>query len=363
MKTNNCIEFKVKQNESTHFNIQTFIFQAKTKYSIDIFETIKPTNFICTFYSFTKIPKKYFGNSDTEPKRYIDSRDPARWKVIQKEMIENKIQEVTIKLCPIENKVNTLMNSKIKSKPKNTKVSVKTNIQNFSIDKKTKFENLINTCNLEQLKKDNRPKLIIIGCSNSKSIGGENVFFSQFNLNPNRLDSYDLYHNRRIDTPNEFNVLRSGGYVNVGYFNAAFNDNSCKRAIDRYDSGRSAFYSFYGLKNLYINKNNDNNLHILIVSGLYGLLKFNDIIHDYHLEMNNNPIWINENDFSIRNEVDNYIIANNIPEVNVFYSLSPIYISALKPRSIWKSLWINTPGHGARLNSAEFLANEFLTRI
>ena len=52
---NNCIEFKVKQNESAHYNVQNHNFQDNVKYSIDIFETIKPANFICAFYSLLTI--------------------------------------------------------------------------------------------------------------------------------------------------------------------------------------------------------------------------------------------------------------------------------------------------------------------
>jgi hypothetical protein len=104
---NNCIEFKVKQNESAHYNVQNYNFQDNTKYSIDIFETINPANYICTFYSFTKIPHTYFGNVDTNPNRYINRVEPPRWKVIQKVMIDENIKEVTVRLCPFVEKSNS----------------------------------------------------------------------------------------------------------------------------------------------------------------------------------------------------------------------------------------------------------------
>lgn len=98
-----CIEFLVKQNQSAHERIQNFYFFKNTKYSIVIFETLNPANFICTNYNFSKTPTKYFGRNDTNPDRQIDNREPKRWEVINKEMIENKIAEVTISLCPVEN--------------------------------------------------------------------------------------------------------------------------------------------------------------------------------------------------------------------------------------------------------------------
>lgn len=97
---NNSIEIKVKQYESAFDLIKSYNFKSK-KYYIDIFETKKPNNYICTYYDKTSIPNKYFGNTDTNRARLIDNREPARWKVIQKTMIQNNIQEITIRLRPL----------------------------------------------------------------------------------------------------------------------------------------------------------------------------------------------------------------------------------------------------------------------
>ena len=98
-----CVEFKVKKDESAHEKIQNTNLQSDLTYSIEIFETTNTQNFICEYYNKTKIPYKYFGNTDVSPKRLINKKEPARWKVIQKVMNENNINEVTIRLCPIRN--------------------------------------------------------------------------------------------------------------------------------------------------------------------------------------------------------------------------------------------------------------------
>lgn len=235
-----------------------------------------------------------------------------------------------------------------------------------SINKTEEFSKIIEKYNLDKLKNDNRPKLLIIPCSKSKSPGGINTFTSIFNLNPNRTNSITLYNNERIINPNYFNnEIRVGvNVVDVNYFNIAFNNNICKKAIDRYDGNRSIFYRNYGLKNLYLQKINNNKLHVLIVSGLYGLLRFDDLIPDYHLEMNKNPIWTNPYDFSIRDAVKDYILVNNIPNENVFYSLADNeYRQALKPDLNWKLIWIQNGGIGSSYTTAKFIAQEFLPRL
>ena len=99
-ENNGCVEFKVLQNQSAFDLIKNYEFKAN-KYTIDIFETKKTNNYICSYYDKTSIPNKYFGNTDTNRSRLIDNREPARWKVIQKTMIQNNIQEITIRLRPL----------------------------------------------------------------------------------------------------------------------------------------------------------------------------------------------------------------------------------------------------------------------
>jgi cytoplasmic iron level regulating protein YaaA (DUF328/UPF0246 family) len=267
----------------------------------------------------------------------------------------------------LNQKTTSKFESKKKDNANNSKKILKENKRTKpSFNKTDEFIKIIEKYNLNKLKNDNRPKLLIIPCSKSKSPGGINTFSSVFNLNPNRPNSIILYNNERIINPNYFNnEMRVGvNVVDVNYFNIAFNNNICKKAIDRYDGNRSIFYRNYGLKNLYLQKINNNKLYVLIVSGLYGLVRFDDLIPDYHLEMNKNPIWTNPYDFSIRDAVKDYILVNNIPNENVFYSLADNeYRQALKPDLNWKLIWIQNGGIGSSYTTAKFIAQEFLPRL
>ncbi len=133
-------------------------------------------------------------------------------------------------------------------------------------------------------------------------------------------------------------------------------------AIERYN-GR--FYS-EALRQLYLEKNQNSNLHILIISGLYGVIEFRDSIIDYHFEISKNPFWTQQNNMIIQNIINNYILENNIEHELVFYSLPKAgihsYINALKPFEDWKSLWIIDGGLNS-LNTSAAALHEFLTRI
>jgi hypothetical protein len=342
---NNCIEFKVKQNESAHYNVQNYNFQDNVKYSIDIFETIKPANFICAFYSFTKIPKKYFGNADTEPKRYIDKREPARWKVIQKVMIDNDIKEVTVRLCPLENNVNLKTSYISKVNPIPQKSSTKTTIQK-PIDKQ--IDELLEKLDWKKLKDKKAPKLLIIGCCDAKFYqpinlpNGEYVNYnfgeSIIRLRKSRLEFYkelpDSYFSRK---------KRNRELTNKAYFMESLNENNRRKALDVYGSNRSPFYNSE-MKKLYRDKIRNSNLHLLIISGLYGIIKHDDYINDYHLEIGKGgKKWAGN---KIQEVVKNYISDYKIPNTNVFYSLSDNYLPFLNPIPHWGNLWLNHDGHG-----------------
>lgn len=301
---------------------------------------------------------EYFNSPDTK------NGNIPKWQIVQNEMNEpnRKIEEITVRVC---SNVNTTESSNITINKKSSK-SKKTNKKdNSTFNQKNEFTKLLNSLNLDKLKNDNRPKLLIISCSKSKKVGGNNEFYSMFNLNPSRENSIHLYNDLLNNNPNYFENEKRVNIndVNSNYFNSAFNLNLCMRAIDRYDSGKSAFYSNYGLKNIYLQKINNNKLHLLIISGLYGLLNYEDFIPDYHFQMSKNPNWKNSLDFSIHNAVKEYINQNNIPDENVFYSLANNeYRKALKPNKNWKLLWLNNKS-GSPKNSAKFIAQEFLPRL
>lgn len=92
--TKKCISFVVDVNQSAHDVIQDIDLPAGGSYYIDVYDTTNPTYFICTWYNRTKNPKMYFGNTD------VGHNNQARWRIIQGEMLANKIKQITIKLCP-----------------------------------------------------------------------------------------------------------------------------------------------------------------------------------------------------------------------------------------------------------------------
>lgn len=234
---------------------------------------------------------------------------------------------------------------------------------------KSKFENIVNTYNLNRLKNDSRPKLLIIGCSSSKSKGGTFECINYFDNNKyqeildNRVSSFQIYSQIIERNPGYFNKKREKIKVELDYFKNCVKSPLYKRAIDRY-TGK---YFTEELRNLYEEKIKSNSLHLLILSGLYGVLRYDDSIIDYHLEITKNPLWKKKNDLTIINSIKRYIEENQIPEENVFYSLSKNgYDQALKPIKLWNNLWVNGNDNEKNvnlINSSRFLEEEFLPRL
>lgn len=208
-------------------------------------------------------------------------------------------------------------------------------------------------------------KLLIIGCANTKIPGGgnlpENNCFEDPNLYNNLLIDRGKRNNQYSDfivlNPNYFNKRRSGlGDVNDDYFNTQLLAPAYLPAFERY-AGK-----FYNprLRNLYIQKNQESNLHILIISGLYGVIEFRDSIIDYHLEINKPKFWTKENNNSILEAVKKYIEVNEISNDMVFHSLSDKYRNVLDVNHQWKNLWIKVDYGDI---SAKFLEQTFLPRL
>ena len=153
------------------------------------------------------------------------------------------------------------------------------------------------------------------------------------------------------------------GAVDSTYFKKQINEKLFLPAVERYSGGK--FYSDE-LKELYKQKNENSKLHILIVSGLYGILEFRDSIIDYQLEINKFNIWKHQDNRSINEAVVRYMDDNSIENDLVFYSLSPTnYKSALKPHEAWHDLWQMVP-NGRNANaykSADYLKTEFLPKL
>jgi cytoplasmic iron level regulating protein YaaA (DUF328/UPF0246 family) len=349
-----CVDFRVKKDESAHEKIQNTNLQNDLVYSIEIFETTNTRNFICEYYNKTKIPFKYFGNADTSKERLINGKEPARWKVIQKVMNENNINEVTIRLCPIVNNPTASNKIKLDNKPNNPVMKTNEN-EKTSADEKIDLR----LKSVDWLKiKTNAKKLLIIGCSDSKIPGG----------NPGKLKDY--FKDEEYTDLIEKRTTRFNSYKNLlsndsKYFeNISRGDSNYFReqhlslpAIERYSGGK--FFT-QNLIQLYKEKNKDSNLHILIVSGLYGVIEFNDSIIDYHLEINKIPFWNNNN--VISEAIIKYIKSNDISNEFVFYSLSNKYKLALKPLKSWNDLWILNGRLGSLATSSK-LVHQFLDKL
>lgn len=212
---------------------------------------------------------------------------------------------------------------------------------------KNKIDDSLRNLDWKRLRGNNKPKLLIIGCCGAKirhvlNIANDNHLNYNFGgeLEIARANR-QAYYLGRLNNPqyaNDFRQNRDGAHVGVAYFRDALTLNGgLARAIDLYGGNRSPFYTTT-MKKLYYEKIRDCNLHLLIVSGLYGVVKYNDYIHDYHLEMKKmSNVWGN----SISQAIRNYILDNYIDNRDVFYSLSGDYLQRINPpNATWTNLWI-----------------------
>lgn len=242
-----------------------------------------------------------------------------------------------------------------------------------SVDQK--IEEHLNKLDWGKIQDKNVKKLLIISCSDSKNLGGEhsnskNYFSNNENYNSLIKDREERVkeYNRLIDVePNylfykdkQKYIKRNKKPIPKDYFKHCLEQGLTMPAIERYN-GR--FYSKI-LKQLYLEKNQNSNLHILIISGLYGVIEFRDSIIDYHLEISKRPLWTMQSNTIIHNTIANYILENQIDNEMVFYSLSQAgnhsYVNALKPIEDWKNLWIT---HGRGATAVRFLRDHFLPEL
>ncbi|WP_396137295.1 peroxide stress protein YaaA [Flavobacterium sp.] len=233
-----------------------------------------------------------------------------------------------------------------------------------------KIKKLFESFPFESLRDTSKNKLLIIACSDRKIAGNEICERNYFNsesykylkaLRELRRFNYIDYIN---SNSNEYLMIKDiNGNGNLTSIDSCYFINSLKTntpnlkpAVERYDG---IFYS-YDLKNLYFKKNRESNLHILIVSGLYGILEFRDGIIDYHFNIKNGPkIWSN----CLTNTINQYISENEIDNDSVFYSLSDEYLKNITPNSAWKNIWIKNGGLGSLQTSAKFLKEYFLPNL
>ena len=291
----------------------------------------------------------YFSNTHNNIKRA---------ELIHNWMLNNDIEEITVRVCSNGNEIESSNTTKNKKKSSKSK---KTNKKNNSTFYQTnEFSKLVNSLNLDKLKTENGPKLLIIGCSNSKSTQPnslDNDNYENYNFGNQIISCREIRKNYYREIPiNYFNGQnRNGVIVDKPYFMNALNNNP-QKALDLYGSNQSPFYNPQ-IKGLYRLKIETTNLHLLIISGLYGLVKHSDYINDYHLEIyKGRNIWVN----SITNAINQYINDNQIDHNLVFYSLSDKYLNKINPNTQWKNLWIS---HDRGQTSAKFLKEYFLPNL
>lgn len=284
----------------------------------------------------------YFSNTAGEKHNNI-----SRGILISKWMLLNKIKEITVQICPFLDKKKKFNKTKIITNSINNSIEVEE--QKITILKKIESK-------ISILNNKSSPKLLILKCTDSKTEGGliNNIPNYDFGINLNNLrNNRNEYYTRLIiQSPEYFKDKLTR--CNKGLLN-----DLTLPAIDRYATNKSSTFTknkVSALKN-YIN---NNNLHLLILSGLYGVLKYDDHIIDYHLEMNIGDNWYGN---IIHDSVKKYIQTNKINNDCVFYSigrnLSPYY-NSLNPISNWTDLWIeNGRGHA----SSTFWKDHFLTLL
>ena len=349
--SNNCIEFDVKKDESIQDIIKSIKGIPNQEFTIELFEKNDSKNKIYEKRSGTRktnIIYKYFGNTDN---------NQPRWKVIQQEMLDKGIEEITVRVCSddldISNEIEPSKKKRGKGRPKKDETN---NIKVIPMNKQQIIDKL------ENRKKD-EPILLILGCSESKSPGGteiQNNYFNSECLNNKRVQTINNYNQSIVANPGNFDKNRNGAQVDANYF--ANCQNEYMEALDRYCTNRSIFYKINQIA-LYRQKINEGKLHILILSGLYGVLKWDDRIIDYHYKFNSNNSLYNA-DSCVLDNIQEYIADNNIKAENVFYSLSnngryQEMLTANIPNN-WSFVWINGDrGH----NTASFLFNDFLPAL
>jgi len=323
------------------------------------------------------ILKKNGVNQKVKPilKEYITKKNlPIQ--LINKNGNEDVPWTLAKKILEYFSKNSTIDSEKVSSvveenKNYSNKIPQKNVVNNIPVNESC--NNIINNLNWEKIQDKSAKKLLIISCSDKKKPGGVNIFLKDYFNNQNLYNNLIIDRNIRreqynqlfIDEPNYFiykkdkqqrRIKRDNIPVSKTYFSDCRFNNFFMPAFERY-AGK--FYS-PELRNLYFKKNRQSNLHILIISGFYGVIEFRDSIIDYHLEINKQTFWTKKNNNSILEAVKKYIEVNEISNDMVFYSLSDKYRNALDINPQWKNLWIKVD-HGD--TSARCLEQDFLPRL
>jgi hypothetical protein len=92
-------EFSKAQEIHHFFRKQKF---EQGDWHILIYETRNSSNLLLDNWNRTKIPHKYFGNTETNKSKMINNKQVARWKIIEKEMLDSNIDSLTIKFYKLK---------------------------------------------------------------------------------------------------------------------------------------------------------------------------------------------------------------------------------------------------------------------
>lgn len=238
------------------------------------------------------------------------------------------------------NKSKVDVNSKVIQVDTDVKNKKSNMLKNSRVADK-KIEALVKSLKWNNIKDKKKNKLLIIACSDAKTQGGgdnnQPVYDFGVELNQLRLNRMEYYQNLNLEER----------------YMLALDNGILLPAIQRYNG---VFYS-RPLRGLYIEKTESNNLHVLILSGLYGVLKFDDQIIDYNLGIATGVNWYQNH---IHDAIITYINYYEIQNEMVFYSLSKKYKPALNPNENWNNIWIT---HDRGRISARFLKDYFLPQL
>lgn len=348
-KMKNCVEFSVRKHENISDVASNIKNLPAGQCSVEL---ISKDRKIQNLYINGKIRKiRTEGRTVSQFFNATDVNTP-KWRLVQNEMNDknNPIEVITVRVCKQGSSSNAKTKTKVKTQTHNP---IMTSTQSFIDDIILKNSSLTDA---------KSKKLLIINCCDAKSMQPNNLNNAHHinynfgaalnNARMNRLAAYQAMNANYFN-----NKTRNNAPVNQAYFMGALNPSNRRPVFDTYGSNHSPFFN-PNIKALYINKIQNSDLHILIISGLYGLLHHSDYINDYHFEINKgvNP-WGN----TISNAINEFITQNNIDNNLVFYCLSGNYLSFIgQPNPDWTNLWRNLGGHGH--NQASELI-DFLNRI
>lgn len=204
-------------------------------------------------------------------------------------------------------------------------------------------------------------KLLILPCSSAKTANGivmnesNDYFTHDANLQLRRNERMNYYNNLLNDRPSHFKTR-------LNYYQSAYNNNQYLRAIDRYNG--NLYHD--EVRNALLLKIQEGKLDLLIISGLYGVLKYDDHIIDYHLEISKGGLgmWNINGINSVRNAVVNYIQIHHFNANDVYYMLAGSYPTILNPINFTNNLnlWVAGAGDNRGRGNRDVLIN-FLNGI